>query len=713
MENRMSETEKPPPNDPPKEPDPPSGAETADPAEPRPHDLGREFSARAGRPGTAEERLGAENDAISSFTSADVTADHVAGRDLTVIYQAVSGAADAVRLAPISPAELDEVRSLFVPPTGFAELQDLLRTQRILFVRGDADRGKFTAAKRLLLDCRKVYRLHQETRLEALTADVLENGCGYVLVDLPSRIARELTAYDLASVATALEARNARLIVTVPTGRRFKDPEITAVLRDLGQVTEWETILQRRLDRRLGEAATDDIADDEPFQALVREEIHRDASPRHAALLADLAADAYEQKEPLADTVRARLEARGEAAFEAWADGLPDLPTQSMALAVAVLAGEAYETVSSAADLLQRRPEGEKPLPTTEVASSTGPFVARRNVRLRALRAHVVHDTVRTRHGGAPVGVVRFLDPSFQNKYLLYFWNEYDDARPTLLAWLRRCARHELESVRVRTAVATGILTAKSFDHVRALVIEPWARDKDPRLRDAAAVALRNACVREPALRAPIRNMVRSWSMDDSPNLQATAARSWRLEHDAAGADAALRFLEGLSATGYTKVITAICASVTEMWEVEGERLEAAATLLRWLKSPARKDTARLVFLLAAADLVRRVDGVTWPALLYLAAVDPRRHREIAALWQDAVTAPRLHQAAKEILAEWAHTANDEPLVRGSFARLMAAASDGRSALIIHREAEKWATGSGRAPTASAEVRGALRRGRR
>ncbi|MEV5749775.1 hypothetical protein AB0L00_18300 [Actinoallomurus sp. NPDC052308] len=678
-----------------------------------PKDLGREFSARAGRPGTAQERLGTENDAISSFTGAHVEGEHVAGGDMNIVYQTVPDAKETVRFAQIPRAALDEVVELFVRPAGYAALAEAVASRRLLFLRADADRGKFMTAKHLLLGCAGVYRLHPRTRLGALTGKALEKDCGYVLVDLPSSAARELTAYDLTNLYGLLEKRNARLIVTVPTGRRFRDAEVTAAVTDLGEVADRMEVLLRHLERRLGDQATDDITDDQAFMALAGEELAKNPSCAHAALLAGYASDAYENKEPLADTVRDRLGALGEAAFTRWAEGLPDLPTQSMALAVAVLAGEAYETVSAAADLLQRRPEAKKPLPSTEAARGTGPYVARKNARLRELRAHVVPSTIRSRHGGTLVDVVRFRDPDFQEKYLRYFWDEYDDARPTLLAWLRRCARHELESVRVRTAVATGVLAAQSFDHVCSLVIEPWARSDDARLRDAAAISLRSAATTKPALLPPIRNMVRTWSLEESPRLRATAARSWRIERDGGGADAALRLLEELSTSDDLHVIDAICDSVSEMWQIEAERVDAAAMLLRWLRNPARKETARLAFLLAAADLVRREGDVTWPALLYLSATDPLRHRQIAALWQDALTAPWLHPAAKEILAEWARTAEKERLVRMSFARLMASAAEGRSASIIVHEAAKWASGAGGAATTSAAVREAVSTGRR
>ncbi len=721
----MSDGDEAPDRDAPKDSDPPKAGADAPHAEERDaKDLGREFSAQAAQPGAARQRLGTEHDAIANFSGATVTARHAAGQNMTINYYTSSDEADAIKLVKLTAEALDEARDLFVEPEGFAGLRAAIESHRLLFVRAEADRGKYLAAQRLLLGCAGVYRLHPETRLGAIPGSALEKGGGYILVDLPGQAARELTTYDLTTLASALEDNDARLVVTVPLGRRFRAPEVAKLLHDLGRVTDWAEILRLRLERRLGGQATLEVADDEALGLLIEEEARRHAAPAHAALLAELAADAYERDEPIAETVREGLAAYDETAFDAWAESLPDLPTQSMALAIAVLGGEPYETVSAAADALQQRsargtvtpvamqlPAGAEP--GVAIPRSVAPLMARKKARLQMLRAHVVPSTVRTRHGGAPTEVVRFRDPGYHDRYLRYFWNEYDDARPMLLAWLRTCARHELESVRVRAAVATGMLTARSFDHVRALVVEPWAADDDGRLRHAAAIALGSAASTEPELRPSIRNLVRYWSLEGSAELQATAARSWRVVYEAAGPDAALKALEELSEADDSDVTLAICTSLTELWEVEGEPLDAPACLLRWLKKPARKQTARLAFLFAAADLVRPVNGVGWPSLLYLSAVDPTRFREIGALWWDALTAPRLHPYAKEILAEWAYGAEHEPLLRTSLTRLLASAADDRVALIVAHEAGKWATGSRRAPAVSAAVRTALSTRRR
>ncbi|GAA3231028.1 hypothetical protein [Actinocorallia longicatena] len=681
--------------------------ERAEGAKAKHQELGRRFSARTGQAGSVGERLGAEADALSSFTGNDIKAGAMAGRDIH--FHAASAGKDSVRLCELT--DLDALGRVFVPPQGFTALVEAVASHRVTVLCADDGAGRYMTARRLLSGFPRVFLLAPETRLGMLTAADLTAGAGYVLTDLAGPAARALTSFELESLVGVLEECDARLVITVTRGRRFGCSEFSALVHEQGPAGDRREMLIRHLEQRSGFEGADRVLDDAEAMALIAEQLEKDVRPVHAATLADLFAEALEGDEPLAAAVRARIELQDQAAFERWADALPDLSTQCMAMAIAVLGGEPYETASASADLLQSYLEPENALESAEQARHA-PLVRKRAARLEALRAHVVPSTVQTRHGGTAAGVVRFKDPNLQRRYLFYFWNEYDDARPKLLSWLREYARHELDTVRVRTAVAVGFLTARSFDHVRRHVIVQWARDEDPRLRDAAAVALRGAAEQDPELRKTIRGMVREWAVDEvSPALQATAARAWRLEHDASGSAAALEALEDLSASDEEEVTAAVCETVTEMWEVEGERLDAAALLLGWLGKKDQRNTARLAFLYAAADLVRelpKLDGeiTTWPLLLHIATVAPIRQRGIAALWADSLNAAGLHRSAKEVLAEWAHTAEPEPVVRRALARLLAvaAARDGRTWDVIAYEARSWAEGARGAPKCSAEV---------
>ncbi len=112
---------------------------------------------------------------------------------------------------------------------------------------------------------------------------------------------------------------------------------------------------------------------------------------------------------------------------------------------------------------------------------------------------------MRLRYGAtAPTRVIRYLDPYAQGKVLGYFWSEFDEQRPHLLAWLRWCAEHPLESVRTRTAVALGRVPGRPR-------VRPRTRLRDradgqapgPRYRTVAAAALHATVTQGPRCATP------------------------------------------------------------------------------------------------------------------------------------------------------------------------------------------------------------------
>jgi hypothetical protein len=424
------------------------------------------------------------------------------------------------------------------------------------------------------------------------------------------------------------------------------------------------------------------------------------------AMLADIGGDPDE----VVSKVTSRLALRTSSAFEEWFDKLPDIDSQCLAISVAVFNGEAYETVATLAVQLHRRsqtPEGSRfaPIPVT------------RKKRLEQLHCMLVPAPVNTRHGGAPPGlIVRFQDPGVPAQVLGYAWDELDGMRSQLVKWLRGCVRSESPTVRVRAAVAVGVLAARSFDTIRAEIITQWATDKSSVLRDAAAVALDTAVREEPRLAKAIQNLVNSWQRADLSALRATAARSWRTRLSVQGS--AARMLSELALTDDLDVLEAICVTVAEFFASnEDERIKEILSLLTaWLRSRNRQHVlvGELSFLYAAADLIERrpvigsEGGATvWPALLAFSARDPMQQHDVALLWGQVLGSSETYEAAQSVLFEWAYTVEPVPAGQRALGRLMfAAATSVRLTRIIRYQANVWASArEGRtAPEASAAV---------
>lgn len=684
----------------------------------KPSDYGRSISHEAARPGRSRERISAEHEARSNLSGARFgRAGQVVAGDVYVAEQYVSyggGTGRApIRLRELSPDELDAAVHAYLEPEGFLGLVAAAKASRVLVLRAADGTGRRAAAHRLLRDRTSVWHLAPETDLRDLRPEDLpeKDGCGYVLADLPAAACPDLNSFHLRHLADVLESRDGRLVITVDQQSCPADGDLGRESQTLGPVSSATDIFQLRVRWRSPDRAGELLQHAE-VDALVAQKLAPSAPPWEAARLAErligaLTVSSGDVGEAVR-AVRASLTAPSE--LTDWFEAIPDLATQCLAIGVAVLGGEPYTTVASLANVLQRRLE-------TEVTKDTGrdrttPFRATRGDRLGWINARLTPSTIATRYGDVPGHVVRYQDPAAPEWVLLHVWNEYDEIRRDLLAWLRTCALHEVPTVRVRAGVATGTLARHAFDHILATTIRPWARDDEHWLRAAAAVALRTAAD-EPDLRPTVRDVVRTWSLDESTFLRATAARAWRVE------DEPLAFLEELAGSDELDVVEGICESVSEILE-EGGLEHVAATLARltsWVggRSLARQATGRLAFLLAAGDLVRQFttpdhQTVTWPTLLHIAARDEERQRQVAALWANVLTSSDLHDTAQVILAEWAFQAEGTRAMQRYLGRLLAVAQaqDPRAGEIAATAARRWATGSRAAPETSAAVLTAL-----
>jgi hypothetical protein len=664
-------------------------------------DLGREFSQRAAHPGETGERLGAEHDARSYFSHATVTADQFVGRDVN--YITVTGAVTRIRMVALTDEELALDRC-FVPPAGFGLAEAAVRARRVVVLRGSDGTGRYALARRLLLGSAlgTVQRLHPETDLGSLTGADLGPG-GHLLADPPPQAAEKLRAFDLDRLATELGG-DRRLVITTTHAARLTDPDLERHIVEVPPPDPHQ-VLRSHLTAMATSARAQQLLGDPDVAGLCREQL-RDASPAQAVRLARVLATA---QDPIAESARARLTTQRVPDLERWFTGMADLATQTLAIAVATLGGEHYDLVANSAALLALRLE-----PADQPPRPPAPFGGTRSARLRAIGAHLVRSELPARHGGtAPGLVVRFQEQGLARRLLLLIWEEYDEIRPNLLTWLRLCVRSEVPTVRIRAAVTTGILAAESFDQIRSAIILPWARSNDDEARDAAATAL-SVVAEHRELRDAVTGLVNAWSTDGTrPLLRATAARAWRvtLEGDAArDCDDAATLLKRLAEDGRAEVKEAVCTSVAEMLEYRDGAFASVALglLLDWVTSrrPGARVTGRLGFLLAAADLGQvAADGAWLPTLLRHAEQDPALAHKIVWLWHATLNSADLHEAAKDVLGEWARLLEETPSGPALLGWLLAAACfDRRTDRIVRITASRWS----RAPRSMAAVIAAL-----
>ncbi|MEY9966653.1 hypothetical protein ABIA33_004718 [Streptacidiphilus sp. MAP12-16] len=676
------------------------------------------LSVPSGRPGAAGERLGAERDAISGLR---VDAAQIFGGS-QYVYNMTSG--HSIRVCPLSAEELDETRQAFVPfvsPAEHSALIQLMRSRSVVLLRGSAGVGKEALARALLLGAghRGLYLLDPATDLSRVDSGDLQQGCGYVLADLPQTTADGLTLFDVQRLGSELLKQGARLVITVAATVQLPDTGLVRDLIDAPTPPDGTDIASAQLRWRLG------IADSARSRRILAQpdvaELLRDlldgAPAARAAELGRLLAEAATAvaEDGVAAKVRDRLELRDGQSFARWLENLQDLARQCLAISVATFGGEAYESVASLArDLEERLQIQESP---DNPDRPRGTALARtRFARLESIHATLVESEVETRYGGARGLVVRYRDQGVALKVLEHVWSEYDEIREVLPAWLRASAATVLPTVGVRAAVAAGVLAKHAFETVRAKILLPWAGDESPQLRDAAATAL-HVVSTEARHATAAYNLVQAWSSDSNPRLQATAARAWRVVFELdGGTEQAWTLLHALAGAEEAMVIDAVCRSLTEYMALEDGRYcrDALDLIDQWTVSgnhgTQRRFVGELAFLYAAADLVdplpdsdatTRVERATddpqmWPGLLATTAQDPVRRGEVAALWKQTLNSPDVYEPAHEVLSEWAYLVESEPRGRTALAALLdRAADDRRTTLIARHLAMEWIRASG------------------
>ncbi|MEU6811306.1 hypothetical protein ABZ920_20400, partial [Streptomyces sp. NPDC046831] len=553
---------------------PPDGDDTTDPR----HRLREGLTALRGTRGAAGERLDAERDAVNGLR---VSAAQVFGGD-SYVFQ--FGATDArPRSYRLTAEDLDETREAFVPPKGFDTVARRVTARTVTVLRGPAGSGKEAMARAALHRAghRVVLLLDPDTALTLVDGKNLLPGAGYLLPDLPQRGADALNGFELHRIDAELRAADCRLVLTAQAAVQFTDPRVRPALTDAPAAPDPSAIAGRHLRWRLGTAGAARAR-----RLLVRQDVARLlraelAAGTTAGAAADLGRDLAEAAAAAGDEdvvarVRARKRLHGERAVAHWLHDMADLAEQCLAIGVAVFGGEAYETVATLSrDLEERLQVAESP--DNPVRPRGTKLTGTRTARLDAVRAALVESEVATRHGGARGKVVRFRDPGTARRLLDHVWGEYDEIRDALPRWLRDAAARGLPTVGVRAAVGAGMLARHSFETVRARILRPWAADKDPELRDAAAIAL-GVAARESGHALAAYNLVMAWSAESRcPELQATAVRAWRVvfEHD--GDERAWGWLHRLAGVEHVAVVEALCRSLTEYMALDDGRYRADA----------------------------------------------------------------------------------------------------------------------------------------
>ena len=411
------------------------------------------------------------------LTSAgEIAASEHALADATFAFQInnlATGADATLRSESVGTNTLYRVRRTFVTPESLERAWNILGDHHLLLLRGAPGDGRLHLAT-FLLDafCDARVRRIDGGSLAGLSASDLTIGGGHLW---PGPIDDQFDQRAAETLAEKLRKLPGHMIVLWPTGVDCP-PELGEFVAEPGRPDLGEV-----LRRHLTASAKPLLAEDRV--AAVRDRL---SGARHAGRLARLLNQVAAGQKPL-DVALA--EADGPVlGIPDWFADLPERQDQAFALALTALDDLSLPSVVAGArladELIQRSedPDGRCGL---------RPFQRPTKALLVAVGAQCVPSFRETGYGRVPITAVRLRRRRAAREMLDAFWLSFPYLQDIYLEWLNTLARHRDEYVRERVALAAGLLARCDFDFILGRLLRGWAGDADPKLRRAAATALR------------------------------------------------------------------------------------------------------------------------------------------------------------------------------------------------------------------------------
>jgi hypothetical protein len=604
-----------------------------------------------------------------------VAGDVIMGSKTEIVYQfGISTASHGSGEVPQST--LERLAPYFVTDEEvFETLVARLRTERVIVLAGPHFTGRRTAALMLLhrLQVSPVRILVRDTSPADLVrrlGDKEHRAGGYVLCDLTTRRDEPLREPHLLALRDQLAKEDAYLVITVGP---------TAALEDITPVG-WEppgagVVLKAHL-RELTDAVTAVRLLELPA---VTEFLGRRHQLREVAAFARKLKQYANGEVDEAEVARFSLYSLENQVQEWFEEDEERVPLRDKAFLVALASfdGGPYALTAELSDLLYellQRTENSGLHPQVPV------FGTHIGKRLQLARARLYQEQENTEWGPVLQSKAAFLDDRVSLVLLREVWTGHPSARPALVDWLQRLTNDGRPLVRTRAASTVAVLAYADLPSTMALVIEPWVDSQLFRHRLVAVNALTLAHLLD------VPNIPRI--LDDWCGLGIEeVGRRW----------VAIRAYGLIGAEQPQRTLAALRAAIRKEYEEDapdalmiGQLAESVEMLLL---SPAREQVlaellarldddrpARVLALGGFLSACRRTaENETYgmPLLLdwYAGAADSGTPTAdgIATLWRTALDDHHRTRDALNVLGDWVHIADRDPVTEWALASLLPA----------------------------------------
>ncbi|MEU8962180.1 hypothetical protein AB0C89_10790 [Streptomyces sp. NPDC048491] len=571
-------------------------------------------------------------------------------------------------VGPLPTSELDFLTQTFAPNRRYDELCSLLTSQRVLVLRGRPDTGRRTAALRMLMQAGpktdEVIALDPGTEPAEL-ADHVQPGQAHVVVDPLTSQDNPLRDIHLNAIRSRL-GDHGLLVVVAARGTAMED--VTAhdwEAPSAVDITRAHLLLAiQRSAEHFGPfdtaAAADKVCRLLELDSVVRY-LSVGPSPREAVgfagLLLEYAAGRCgdEELSSYGRTAAEEITSRwfGVANQSAGAT----LRDKAFLIALAVFDGLPYPLVAELGDLLyvQLRTVEEPDRAAGYPVFSSSPAD-----RLTLARAQELDDETYTAWGRLPERVVAFQNDSLWNTVLRHVWTSHPAVRKPLLAWLDTLVTDRRVSVRLRAAVAAGVLAAADFGYAFDNFLDQWGSSPQPMQRQLAAWSLYTAA--EHGMDTAVRQLLSNWSRQHDLARRWTVARSYALLGGAT-ATSALRDIGRMAATG-PEPDSALQSALKQALEALLQGPAAVIVLEQLVQWHASRgslgELAAAGFLRGARRRHSVVDteAATWPKLLWLSDHDAHARQYVVMMWRGLLGNRSHREAARDELVRWVQVAD-------------------------------------------------------
>ncbi|MFE0042515.1 hypothetical protein [Streptomyces albireticuli] len=593
-------------------------------------------------------------------------------------------AADAGAVTGEPAAHTGTPHGEWEPGSPFDVALTRLRQHRVTVLSGPATTGRRAAALMLLRAVGgTAYRALDPALSPGRLTGELREGCGHLVADFPTTAERPLREHHLRALSERLHAVGGHLVIVVgphpvvhgDDGHvAWRPPEPAALLR--------------------GHLRHKDLAGHDIDDLLARAEVRSVLG--HRRPVAELARFA----DRIAEYARGALSLTALAGFghyaaerqvREWFDSTEQsLHDKAFLIALATFDEAPYPLTAELSDVLfgclQRIENPGEPARIPVFGTSSAQ-------RVEHARADRYQEAEETEWGPVLQTKVQFRDPLTAITLLREVWTGHPSSRPALVAWLRRLADDPRAVVRTRAASTAAVLAQTDLPSTMALLIRPWALERRPRARLAAA----NALALAHHLGAPhVPRILRSWCTTNDHRLRRAAVRTYALVGDAFPREAVEALLEAaraMDARGgpvrtWPDELDELAQSAATLLLATGqdagacEAGGAAAELWPALVPLTRGGTARDFVLRAvvhACGPTDGADGTGRPLLLDLfgraeaTAGTPGGllRQSLAALWRSVLNDPLCSGSGLEAMRRWVRAAGDDPEAERALVELL------------------------------------------